>query len=86
DWGNFQETSCNILNHIPFVFQQEVQAGNKLEANTLGLLQDEFEEQVFDDCLDDEVEYYWKQIDEHNWRMAWKMRTTATLIELHTVE
>jgi len=40
-------------------FQQEVRAGNNMEASTLELIQDECEEQVFEDCSDEEVEYYW---------------------------
>jgi hypothetical protein len=67
-------------------FQQEVRVGNNMEASTLELAQDESEEQVFEDCSDGEVEYYWQQISKNKWRRERRRITPETPTELHTEE
>ena len=47
----------------------------------------ESEEQVFEDCSDEEeTNDYWKQIDEHNWRLETRKKTPGNPKELHTAE
>jgi len=66
---------------------QQDRAMYNMEASTCEPIHDESEEQVFEDCSDDEeTEDYWKQIDEHNWRLETRKKTSGTPTELHTAE
>jgi hypothetical protein len=67
-------------------FLKVSRVGYNIEASTWEPMQDEYEEQVFEDCSEEEVEYDWKQIEENIWRLESMKRTHKTPIELHTEE